>query len=74
MFYTDPTGMGFVDFPLPAAWTNMKIENMVLVEPFFIYALGVDSRGNESFMRYDFMNYIVEYKERPTISHDTFTL
>lgn len=40
----------------------MKIDNMVLVEPYYIYALGIDNNGNEAFLKYNLVNREVEQK------------
>ena len=74
MFYVTPFDSGYVGIYFPPELRQMKIENMTLVEPFFIYALGKDDRDNEAFLCYDFMNKRIIDKSRPNLTHKDFKL
>ena len=61
-FYSSPFSNGFAEFDFPSQLTNMKIDNMVLVEPCYIFALGIDYNGNEAFLCYNLASKVVTQK------------
>ena len=64
----------FVDFPLPTQMSKAKLENVALVEPFYIYSLLSDASGEERFLRYNLLDGSITNMQLPTVSHDNFKL
>ena len=73
MFYSSPLSGEFVDFKLPGEFSNIKLENMILIEP-YIFAVGIDFRGRDCFYRYDLASKEVYDMQPPNMSHDNFKL
>mmetsp|Transcript_12060 Transcript_12060/g.10661 ORF Transcript_12060/g.10661 Transcript_12060/m.10661 type:complete len:86 (-) Transcript_12060:593-850(-) len=49
MFYTSPLNSEFVEIKVPQQISNLALDSMTLVEPYYIFGLGVDHQGRDSF-------------------------
>ncbi|CAI2375449.1 unnamed protein product [Moneuplotes crassus] len=74
MFYSSNDGGEFIDFPLPDEFANIPMDQMTLVEPNSIYALGLDFRGRDCFYKYDLLTRQVHDMQSPTVVHENFKL
>ena len=47
MFYSSPLDSEFIEFEIPNQMNRISMDTITLVEPFYIFALGIDHRGRD---------------------------